>query len=266
MIVFLLLILVFIIIEKWGTFREGFLNSEYDYYHNGDLYIDTRNKGNVNIGIGNDVDNKYAINVGGTLFVKDKLCYGNTCLTEYLLSLLNKIPVFFSDKLCVQDSNGKKTCVSENRLKILTGEKTTKFRSVKTPENNYWKNKASFLHSVNTWSPGAHDDDNDISGQACYDHGAWCSWWDRRQRGMMYGVGVDTILNDGDKRHGHLIKKFNGFLSNCGNSRYRWSDPQLHDNDFYIIPNNKNPINYSRYSKVKNNFTPKQFSYKCYPT
>lgn len=266
MIIFLLLILVFIIIEKWGTYREGFLNTEYDFFHNGNLYIDTRNKGDVNIGIGNDVDDRYAINVGGTMFIKDKLCYGNTCITEYLLSILNKIPVFFNDKLCLKASSGEEICVDEDRLKILTGEKTGKFKSTKTPENTRWK-RPQYLHSVNTWSPGSNDDNDDTVGNSCKGHGSWCSEWSGRNHdGMNYGVGVDTINKNEDGKRYPKVGSFQNFLRDCTNRYYRWSEPDYAALDFYMIPKEKAQINWNRYPTVNNNFAPKPFSYKCYST
>ena len=72
---------------------EGFLDTDYDYYYNGDVLIDKRNK-NIGVGVGNNVDNRYAINVGGTLFVKDKLCFGDTCLDARMLKVLSDIPHF----------------------------------------------------------------------------------------------------------------------------------------------------------------------------
>ena len=230
----------------------------------GNLY-NTRNKANVNIGVGNDADEKYAINVGGTLFVKDKLCYGNICISEYLLSILNKIPIFFDKKLCLKENSGEEVCVDESRLKILTGEATTKFKSTKRPENSGAK-RPQFLHSVNTWSPGSNDDNDDIVGQNCGHHGAWCSeWTGRRRNGMMYGVGVDTINPNEDGNKYPAVKSFQKFLKDCTNSSYRWTEPDYSALDFFI-DKEKDQINWNRYPTVNNNFAPKPFTYKCYST
>lgn len=260
MITFLLLILLFIVIEKWGNYFETFLDSDYDYYHNGDLFIDTRNKENVNIGIGNDANDKYAINVGGTLFVKDKLCYGNVCLTEYLLSILNKIPIFFNGKMCLKDSNNKDVCINENHLKILTGEGAIKLKSEKSPVKSKNKN-AQYLQSHDTFLHGSNDDNDDYYSNSCRGHGAWCSEWSGRGSvGMMYGVGVDPVDNNSPE--------FQKFLNACGNGgysnkKYKWNETKPNENEFYLIPNSAK-INAAKYSQFESNYTPKPFSFKCF--
>ena len=61
MIIVLILILLFILLErKYGTFFEKFIDTDYDYYYNGDVLIDTRNK-DVSVGIGNN-DPRYTLN------------------------------------------------------------------------------------------------------------------------------------------------------------------------------------------------------------
>ena len=136
--------------------------------------------------------------------------------------------------------------------------------------------RPQYLHSVNTWSPGSNDDNDDTVEIVVKDTvlGVVNIVEEIKTHGMMYGVGVDTINQSYLGQHSWKrtmhpkVKSFENFLKDCGNQNknYRWSEPDYAALDFYMIPKEKDQINWNRYPTVNNNFAPKPFTYKCYST
>jgi len=153
--IFILIIIVVISLLIYRN-KELFEQNEYDYTYKGDLVIK-----DGNIGIGKEPEKDKMLIVDGTLHVEDNLCLGETCFDYDTVKKLNELPVFKKDELCLKDGEDK-ICITEDHLKIITGEKNIIFK------NNY-EGGLQPVHFSRHGGHGAgqedltHDDEGDAS-------------------------------------------------------------------------------------------------------
>jgi hypothetical protein len=262
MIIVLILILLFILLErKYGSFLEKFIDTDYDYYYNGDVLIDTRNK-NVSIGVGKNIDPRYTLNVGGTLFVRDKLCYGNTCLDAKMLKMLNDLPHFKAEELCLRTEDNQKVCINEEHIQLLTGQRALKLKSTLDDSRTNTENPKYFGRH-NYYAHPNHDDNNDWIPPLCgpggmtYAHNT-CSH-SSGNRGNFRGYVANPIMDDfntsnQDKSCFHL------------NRGIKWQEDLPEANKFAIQANPDETGRSENFPEIPDrNFKPKKFNYNCYP-
>ena len=263
MIVFLLLILVFIFIEKTLFHSlEHFLDTDYDFFYNGDVLIDTRKK-KLGIGVGNNSDSRYAINIGGTLFVRDKFCYGDTCLDAKMLNMLSNIPHFKPDKLCLRTPDGDKVCIEEEHLQLLTGQRAIKLKSKLRDNRTKGVSKPQYFRRHNYYAHPNHDDNDDYHPPHCGPHGVTfpgntCSH-KIGSGGNFRGYVANPVLEDfySNNEDRNCFKTYKGI---------KWQEDFPEDNKFVIQANPEDKLlremNFSE--KVERNFKSKPISYNCY--
>ena len=267
MIVFLLLILVFIFIEK-SIFHsiEHFLNTDYDYFYNGDVLIDTR-KQNLGIGVGNNSDSRYAINIGGTLFVRDKFCYGNTCLDAKILDKLSHIPHFKPDKLCLKTPDGDKVCIEEEHLQLLTGQRALRLKSKLRDSRTKGVTDPQYFKRQHWYAHPNHDDDNDYPPPHCGAHGVtWpgntCSHMNSGSYGDFQGYVANPVKVNFSSNPGGYT---GGSIDWCYRNWYmKWQQIFPYIDKFAIQVNpEKGETRDMIFPKVERNFKPKPINYKC---
>ena len=266
MIVFLLLILVFIFIEK-SIFHsiEHFLSTDYDYFYNGDVLIDTR-KQNLGIGVGNNSDSRYAINIGGTLFVRDKFCYGNTCLDAKILDKLSHIPHFKPDKLCLKTPDGDKVCIEEEHLQLLTGQRALRLKSKLSDSRAKGLKNPQYFKRQHWYSHPNHDDDDDYHPPHCGSGNEFYPWNTCSHRigsgayGNFHGYGANSVKNQ------LLTNRSWGGPGGCfrGNNSKFWYEifPDIDKFAIQVNPE-KGETRETIFPKVERNFKPKPINYKC---
>lgn len=259
-IIFLVLLLIFIFIEKcYGFLFESFIDTEYDYYYNGDVIIDSR-KQKISVGIGDNINSKYNLNIGGTLYVRDKLCYGNTCLDARMLKLLNDVPHFEPNKLCLRTKDNEKVCIEEKHLQLLTGQRSLRLKSNLVDSRTNTKNPRYFRRH-NYYAHPNHDDNDDYKPPHCgpgtvYSPHNTCSH-STSGKGNFRGYVANPIMDnfDADRECFHLSRGI------------KWQEDMANSNKFAI---ELNPDTQSRKiyfpENVHRNFTSKPFNYKCYPS
>ena len=262
MIIVLILVLVFILLErKYGTFFERFIDTDYDYYYNGDVLIDTRNR-NVSVGIGNNIDPRYTLNVGGTLFVRDKLCYGSTCLDAKMLKMLNDLPHFKADELCLRTEDNRKVCINEEHLQLLTGQRALKLKSVLDDSRANTKNPKYFRRH-NYYAHPNHDDNDDWIPPLCgpgdenYGHNTCSHSTDRK--GNFRGYAANPIMDEfyTNNEDNWCFRKASGV---------KWQEDLPEANKFAIQANPDESGRSENFPEIiERNFKPKQFNYNCYP-
>lgn len=116
-------ILLTIVIHKY-------YNTDYftfDYVFDSRILVPGDIESKVNIGVGTEPEEDAFLSVNGDLVVKDKFCIGDTCFTYEDIKKLNKLPLYTKDSYCLYDKQGNKECISEDHLKMLTGEKNMIF-------------------------------------------------------------------------------------------------------------------------------------------
>lgn len=260
MIIFLLLILLFITLEKiFFHSLERFIDTDYDYFYNGDVLIDTR-KNKIGVGVGNISDSRYAINVGGTLFVRDKLCYGNTCLDAKMLKLLSNVPHFKPDKLCLRTPDNDKVCITEDHLQLLTGQRALRLKSGIT-DNRTNVEKPRYFRRHNFYAHPNHDDNDDYypphcgPGSVTY-QGNTCSH-STGGKGNFRGYVANPVMD-----------KFNGTKEDRGcfklNRGIKWQEDFPNADKFAIQVNPDNSREKYFPDSVKRNFKSKPINYKCF--
>lgn len=258
--VFLLLILLFIIIEKLLFSKiEGFLDTDYDYFYNGDVLIDKRNK-NVAVGIGNNVDSRYIINVGGTLFVKDKLCFGNTCLDARMLKILNDIPSFQPRELCLKTKTGDKVCINEEHLQLLTGQRSLKLKS-NIIDNRTNVSRPRYFRRHNYYAHPLNDDNDDYPPPHCgrrgHDHQHNMCSHSIYGYGNFKGYVANPIMDkfDSNKEDRHCFQTH----------KVKWQEDYPNRDKFVIQANTDSTDRRNWYGKrIYRAFSPKSFNYKCF--
>ena len=259
--VFLLLILLFLVIEKLMFNIEGFLDTDYDYYYNGDVLIDKRNK-NIGVGVGNNVDNRYAINVGGTLFVKDKLCFGDTCLDARMLKVLSDIPHFQPRELCLKAKNGDKVCINEEHLQLLTGQRSLKLKS-NLNDNRTNVSNPQYFRRHDYYAHPNHDDNDDYKPPHCGPDKFGVNYQHNMCSHSVFGYGdfkgyvANPIMDDFTSTHEDR---------NCFHThKVTWQKDYPTYNKFSIQPNTESTDKRRSYGQyVSRKFTPKSFNYKCF--
>ena len=273
MITVLILILIFILLEKmYGNFFEKFIDTDYDFYYNGDVLIDTRNS-NVSVGVGNNVDSRYAVNVGGTLFVRDKLCYGTTCLDAKMLNMLNNLPHFKEKELCLRTKDNQKVCINEEHLQLLTGQRALKLKSIKDDSRTNTKNPKYFRRHSFFQQPN-HDDNDDYHYPRCGpgnadSPGNMCSHIYGVARRCFRWFGYKYCWNTGG------WGRFNGYAANpimdsrvpcMPNDPFARPADFPHLNKFVIQANPEDSGRSENFPKTPDrNFKPREFNYNCYP-
>ena len=261
-IIFLILLLIFIFYEKkYGSIFERFIDTDYDYYYNGDVYLESRKKP-ISVGIGNNVDSRYTLNVGGTLFVRDRLCYGNTCLDAKTLKVLNDIPYFKSEELCLKTNDNEDVCVNEKHLQILTGQRALRLKSSKKDERTNTKDPQYFRRH-NYYAHPNHDDNDDYPPPSCGPEDVtysknMCSH-SEDGNGNFRGYVANPVMADFNEEKNEDCWKLD---------QVKWQEDFPEDNRFVLqsIPDsNPNDKYYKKYfPRVKSNFSKEPFNYKCY--
>lgn len=151
-----LLVLILLIVIEYLLFykRKIEFYEDYELNYDGDLYFN-----DTKIGLYTEPNEKYIIDVNGTLHVKNRLCIGNMCLTKEILQKIKQLPVFNEEELCLKDDNNRVVCINKEMLGMLSGKNSIRLKSGinKTLVSTKYKQHGGFTHDDN-------DDGNNYSG------------------------------------------------------------------------------------------------------
>ena len=200
------LILIFILYELYFFNLENFNNSEskseYDHYFDGTLFMNDDETA-TNIGIGQEPNADYVIDVNGKLTINGNLNVGEAILNYDIAKKINKLPLYTRDSYCLYEKDGKtKRCISEDQLGMITGHNKVMFKNkygevltnlvLKHHGNHHYNDQGRKKTGWNGFHEGIQYRDFDVSGRK-HENDMW-------RKGFSNGTEHHSLENNLDSK------------------------------------------------------------------
>ena len=199
------LILIFILYELYFFNLENFNNSEskseYDHYFDGTLFMNDDETA-TNIGIGQEPNADYVIDVNGKLTINGNLNVEEAILNYDIAKKINKLPLYTRDSYCLYEKDGKtKRCISEDQLGMITGHNKVMFKNkygevlinlVLKHHGNHHYNDQGRKNGWNGFHEGIQYRDFDVSGRK-HENDMW-------RKGFRNGTEHHSLENNLDSK------------------------------------------------------------------